>query len=143
MNEAPYLRQIRQMIREVKAANSCCEYAALLMKKHRKPRLNRRDKRIFMQFVTLVRQKFPDARIWAFGSRVNGTAREWSDLDVCIVLPILNEAIEKQIRYFAWEVGFEHELVISTVMYSAEAFERGPCSQSSLVHNILTQGVRA
>lgn len=113
------------------------------MKKQGKPRMNRHDRRIFTQFVKLVRQQFPDARIWAFGSRVKGTATKESDLDVCIVLQTLNEAIAKQIRYYAWEVGFEHELVISTVTYSTEEFEHGPCSQSSLVHNILTQGVYA
>lgn len=113
------------------------------MKKRTAPRLNRRDKRIFTQFAKLVRQQFPDARIWAFGSRVKGTATQESDLDVCIVLPELDDAMKQRIRYCAWEVGFEHELVISTVMYSTEGFERGPCSQSSLVHNILTQGVQA
>lgn len=96
-----------------------------------------------MQFAELVRRQFPDARIWAFGSRVRGTATKESDLDVCVVLPTVNEAIEKQIRYDAWQVGFDHELVISTVTYSTDEFEHGPCSQSSLVHNILTQGVHA
>jgi DNA polymerase sigma len=113
-----------------------------LMKMRCKSHMNRRDKRILTQFAKLVRQQFPDARIWAFGSRVKGTATQESDLDVCIVLQTLDEAIDRQIRYDAWQVGFDHELVISTVTYSTEQFEHGPCSQSSLVHNILTQGVR-
>jgi len=113
------------------------------MKKGSKPRMNRHDQRIFTQFVTLVRQQFPDARIWAFGSRAKGTATEESDLDVCVVLHTLNTAIDKQICEDAWQVGFDHDLVISTVTYSTEEFERGPCSQSSLVHTILTQGVTA
>ncbi len=107
------------------------------------PEMNPKDRHILSLFASLIRKSFPDARIWAFGSRVKGTAAEGSDMDVCVVLHTLNETIDKQVRYCAWEVGFEHELVISTVAYSTEEFERGPCSQSSLAHTILTQGVNA
>jgi uncharacterized protein len=106
-------------------------------------RMTPRDRQIFLQFANLIRQQFPDARIWAFGSRTNGTARQESDLDVCVVLPALNRAIDHQVIDVAWQVGFEHELVISTVTYSTKEFEHGPCSQSSLVHNIVTHGVQA
>ncbi len=105
--------------------------------------MNPKDRHILSLFASLIRKSFPDARIWAFGSRVKGTATEGSDMDVCVVLPTLNSTIDHQIMDAAWEVGFEHELVISTVTYSTEEFERGPCSQSSLVHTILTQGVNA
>ena len=105
--------------------------------------LTTQDAQIFAQFADSVRQQFPDARIWAFGSRVKGTATVESDLDVCVVVSTLNEAIRKQIRHSAGEIGFDHNVVISTVAYSTEEFERGPCSQSSLVQNILTQGVSA
>ena len=114
-----------------------------MIKESTKPRMKRRDKRILTQFAALVRQQFPEARIWAFGSRVKGTATKESDLDVCIVLPTLNRVIDHEIMDVAWQVGFDHEVVISTVAYSTDEFEHGPCSQSSLVHNILPQGVRA
>jgi predicted nucleotidyltransferase len=32
----------------------------------------------------LVKQAFPDAKLYAFGSRVKGTARAYSDLDLAI-----------------------------------------------------------
>lgn len=105
--------------------------------------LTSQDARIFKQFAELVRQQFPDARIWAFGSRVKGTATQESDFDMCVVLPALNQAIDREIMYVAWQIGFDHDVVISTVTYSTDEFERGPCSQSSLVHNILTQGIIA
>jgi predicted nucleotidyltransferase len=105
--------------------------------------MNTKDYQIFSHFASLVRKRFPDARIWAFGSRVKGTATDESDLDVCVVLNTLNEGVVKVIREIAWEVGFEHELLLSTVTYSTEEFERGPCSQSSLVQAILDYGVAA
>lgn len=113
------------------------------MKKQDKPRMKRRDKQIFTQFATLVRQQFPDARIWAFGSRVKGTATQESDLDVCVVVHAKDDAIKRNIRDVSWQVGFDHDLVISTIIYSDEEFERGPCSFSPIVKTILHEGVTA
>ena len=112
-----------------------------LMKKTRKSHMKRRDKRIFTQFAQLVRQQFPDARIWAFGSRVKGTATEESDLDVCVVVHTKNHTIKRNIRDVSWQVGFENDLLISTIIYSDEEFEHGPCSFSPIVKTILREGV--
>ena len=93
--------------------------------------MNPQDYQIFSHFAALVRERFPDARIWAFGSRAKGTATQESDLDVCVVLQTLNETIAKQIRYCAWEVGFEHDLVIALIRYRlAQADEAGATSNT-------------
>jgi hypothetical protein len=55
----------------------------------------------------------------------------------------MNEAKDKTIMEIAWEVGFAHDVIISTVTYSREEFEQGPCSESSLVKNVLREGVIA
>ena len=113
------------------------------MKKRITPRMNRRDKRIFAQFAKLVRQQFPDARIWAFGSRVKGTATQESDFDVCVVVQTKDEAIKRNIRDISWQLGFDNDLLISTIIYSDEEFERSPCSFSPIVKTILREGVTA
>lgn len=105
--------------------------------------MNPKDKQIFSLFASLIRKYFPDARIWAFGSRVKGTATEESDLDVCVVVKTTNVTIKHKIRDIAWQVGFDSDLIISTIIYSYEEFDRGPCSVSSLVKAILTEGVPA
>jgi len=105
--------------------------------------VNTRDYRIFPLFASLVREQFPDARIWAFGSRVNDTAAQGSDLDVCVVLKTLNDATDQPVLDIAWRVGFEHDLLISTVTYVRDEFENGPCSQSSFISTILQSGVAA
>jgi len=114
-----------------------------LLKKSRAPRMKRRDKRILAEFAALVRQQFPDARIWAFGSRVKGTATQESDLDVCVVVHRKNDVIKRSIRNVSWQVGFDNDLVIATIIYSDEEFEHGPCSFSPIVRTILREGVTA
>ncbi len=105
--------------------------------------LSKRDNEILDEFASLVREHFSDARIWAFGSRTRGEATEESDLDVCVVVDRLDDSIDRVIMDIAWQVGFEHDAVISTVTYSRNEFETGPCSESTLVQNVLNAGVAA
>jgi predicted nucleotidyltransferase len=102
-----------------------------------------RDRRIFDLFATRVRQHFPAARIWAFGSRARGDATWESDLDICVVLEKLTSEDRDAIGHIAWEVGFEHEMLIMPICFTNEEFERGPMSESTLVMNILREGVAA
>jgi predicted nucleotidyltransferase len=105
--------------------------------------MTERDRRIFDLFATRVRQHFPEARIWAFGSRARGDATWESDLDICVVLEKLTSEDRDAIGHIAWEVGFEHELLIMPICFTNEEFERGPMSESTLVMNILREGVAA
>jgi len=97
----------------------------------------------FYQFASMVRNKFPAAKIWAFGSRVRGDDTVESDLYVCIVVDKLDDESDSAIIEIAWQIGFENDVIISTVTYSKEEFEDGPCSQSGLVQNILGYGIVA
>jgi predicted nucleotidyltransferase len=105
--------------------------------------LSKRDNEILDRFAFLVRERFSDARIWAFGSRTRGEATEESDLDVCVVVDRLDDSVDRAIMDIAWQVGFEHDVIISTVTYSQQEFEKGPCSESALVQNVLNAGVPA
>ncbi len=105
--------------------------------------MSKQDKRIFDEFATRVRQRLPDARIWAFGSRVRGNATWDSDFDICIVLDHLDKKTDRWLRDVAWEVGFENERVITTIVLDAHQFENGPMSESTLVANIMREGVAA
>lgn len=103
-----------------------------------------RDRMILRQFAARVRRLEPRARIWAFGSRVRGDAEEFSDLDLCVVLPDdLTVQRRRAIRAIAWEVGFEHDRLVTTVAFGEEQFENGPMSAHPLVKNILSEGLAA
>ncbi len=105
--------------------------------------LTEHDAHILSQFAAAVRTRLPEARIWAFGSRVRGDFVEDSDLDVCVVIDSLDEATDKAIIDIAWRIGFENDSVISTVTYSQYEFEKGPCSESPLVWTIREEGLAA
>ncbi len=105
--------------------------------------MDKKDRAVLDQFAAAVRIDFPEAEIWAFGSRTRGVASEYSDLDVCIVVDNYNEAADKKIMEVAWEIGFNNDIVISTVAYSKEQFRNGALSSSPFVKSILAQGIAA
>jgi len=94
-------------------------------------------------FAQRLRQKLPHCQVWGFGSRARGTAERDADFDVCVVADTLDPEAEELIRTMAWEVGFENNVVITTVKYSRESFEVFPGRASPLVQAILRDGVPA
>ena len=102
--------------------------------------LSKEDQKILEEFSLRVHRRFSEARIWAFGSRVRGAAAWDSDFDVCVVVDHIDPASDKWIRKIAWEVGFENERVITTIVMDKEQFTNGPMSESTLVANILREG---
>ena len=101
------------------------------------------DRRLLDQFAERVRAHAPSAVIYAFGSRARGTADPESDLDLCVIVPEVTREISDAVGTVAWEIGFEAGRVLAPIMVSADAFERGPLSASTLVANIRREGVSA
>jgi hypothetical protein len=60
-----------------------------------------------------------------------------------IVLNEVDQKIDRWIRDIAWEVGFKNERVITTVLLTKVQFEHGPMSESTIVDNILREGISA
>ncbi len=105
--------------------------------------MKQEDRKILKELAGRIRAIFPDAQIWAFGSRARGKAKWDSDFDVCIVLEKVDEHVDRLIRQIAWEVGFDNDRVITTVVIEKKDFEMGPMSESTLVSNILREGIQA
>ena len=105
--------------------------------------MSKEDRKILKEFTDHVRDRFSDARVWAFGSRARGEATWESDFDIFIVLNEVDQKIDRWIRDIAWEVGFKNERVITTVLLDKVQFEHGPMSESTIVENVLREGVSA
>ena len=105
--------------------------------------MTERDRQILKDVARRVRSLFPEARIWAFGSRARGDAPPDSDMDVCVVVDGLDEAGDRAIMAAAWEVGFANDVVISTVTFRLEEFTTGPLASSPIVQAIQRDGVAA
>jgi uncharacterized protein len=99
------------------------------------------DRQILQEFAQRVRLRFPDAHVWAFGSRARGDAARESDLDVCVVVDRLDEERDRELSGIAWEVGFAHDVILSTVTFSRQEFTAGPLAVSPIVNSILHDGV--
>lgn len=99
--------------------------------------------RILQKFAEKVRSVYPEALVWAFGSYARGTAIAESDLDVCVVIPKMKPNDRLAVSDMAWEVGFAHDLHLSTVVISENDFEQGPVSASPLLDTIRSEGVAA
>jgi predicted nucleotidyltransferase len=105
--------------------------------------MNQNDREIFATFAARVRERFPDARLWAFGSRARGGAGWDSDFDICVVVDRLDAEADQALSDLAWEVGFAHDRVITIIPFSRDGFERGLFSESSLVETIRREGIAA
>ena len=105
--------------------------------------LNGKDTDIALQFKHRLAQITPVNQFVVFGSRARGEGEWDSDFDVCVVLGRLDAAADQVLSEIAWEVGFAHDRVITTIPFSRDQFERGPFSESALVQTIRREGVAA
>lgn len=101
------------------------------------------DLQVAKEFAARVRARYGDARVIVFGSRARGVATPDSDLDICVVVPILDSPTWEEISDIAWDIGFRHDVLICTVKFEIDAFVHGPQSESPLVQTILREGVAA
>ena len=101
------------------------------------------DRELLDAFARRVRLVAPSAAIWAFGSRARGSAHPDSDLDLLVVVPDATRDLREPVHRSAWEIGFEHGRLLAPVILTAEDFEHGPMSASTLVANIRRDGVAA
>ncbi len=77
-----------------------------------------------------------------FGSRARGDGDEYSDMDIFLEVKSLNKELEGKIFNTVWEVGFEHFIYITPLIFTKYEIEKSPLKVSPIVKNIVTEGVR-
>ena len=104
--------------------------------------LTETDRQVVREFKRRLADIVPILDLRVFGSRVRGDAVPDSDLDVFIELEACTPELRQRISEVAWEVGFEMDRVISTVVTTRHELEHGAMGANPLVLNIEHEGVQ-
>ena len=95
--------------------------------------------------VSLLKQRIqiitPVTRMIVFGSRARTDAVKESDLDVFIELPELSSSLQHKILEIAWEIGFDHDIVISVFLTATSLLVNGPLAGNPVLRTIQTEGM--
>lgn len=90
----------------------------------------------------MLERRLPIAEVIVFGSRARGDFEEDSDLDVLVVVPERTLDLVHEIRTCAWEIGFEADRYIQTVIRPRMEFEQDPYRESPFIQAVSEEGVR-
>lgn len=103
--------------------------------------MTEKDRVIALELKVKLSRVVPLLDFKVYGSRARGSAAEDSDMDVFIEVETLDGESKKKIRQIAWEVGFEHLIHISPLIFTRHEIEKSPLRASDIVRNISKEGV--
>lgn len=76
-----------------------------------------------------------------YGSQARGDANVESDIDLFIVVQNDTPALRQALVDLAWQVQFEHDVVISDIIYSVEQFQQMQSKQFPYYRSIQQDGI--
>ena len=97
---------------------------------------------ILNQIKRIVKEKEPSAKIYLYGSRSRGTAKDNSDWDLLILLnkdDISNE-VEREISYPLYDLEFDTGEVISPMIYSEKEWN-SKYKVTPFYQNVMREGI--
>jgi predicted nucleotidyltransferase len=82
-----------------------------------------------LKLATKVRERLTDSlgkpvTVILFGSQARGDATKYSDIDLFVIVPVLNDKIRYLISDVTWEVGFEAGKIISAIPTTKEKMKQ-------------------
>ena len=96
------------------------------------------------RFAHVVRERFGDTviDIRLFGSYARSNAHEESDVDIAVVLEEAGWETRREIIDLASDIGFEHDLMLSPIVFDRKTYERWRVQDRPLTRDIEHQGIR-
>ena len=97
-----------------------------------------KERQVALEFVNKLRQRFNGQLLIAFlfGSRARGEANADSDMDVLLVMPSASPEVGKAVRYLAVECWLEHDIYLSTRIWSDAHWRKQGELRTLLYRNI-------
>ncbi len=98
--------------------------------------------KILNQIKRIVKDKEPSAKIYLYGSRSRGTAKDDSDWDLLILLnkdDISNE-VEREITYPLYDLEFDTGEVISPMIYTEKEWN-SKYKVTPFYQNVMREGM--
>ena len=89
----------------------------------------------------LMEENIPLYDLILFGSRARGDAEPDSDFDILVIVHEKNPMIRRKVRDCAWEVGFESDVVIQSLVRSKAEVDEGPEKFSLFFKAIEQEGI--
>lgn len=96
---------------------------------------------ILNQIKTIVKDKEPSAKIYLYGSRSRGTAKDDSDWDLLILLnkDNISTEVEREISYPLYDLEFDTGEVISPMIYTQKEWN-SKYKVTSFYQNVMREG---
>lgn len=90
----------------------------------------------------LMEENIPLHDMILFGSRARGDAEPDSDYDVLVIVKEKESNTRMKISDCAWEVGFESNVFIQTIVMTQKEAEEGPEKSSLFMMAVQQEGIR-
>lgn len=88
--------------------------------------LSRAEKNALTELAIEIKDRWPQAKLKIFGSKVKGTADSESDTDLLIALPVeIDQDIRREIIHMVFDINLKFDSNISVLIVNQKEWENG------------------